>query len=219
MGTSPCRSVWLWAAGSARWGGFRRMVSSVETWLVVGLGNPGDQYARNRHSVGQMVCDELATPLGVRFTTHKTPARVAEGFLRPGGPKLVLAKLTCFMNASGGPVSALVKFYGLAPARLIVIHDDLDLPFDRVRLKLGGGHGGHNGLRDISKALGQDYLRVRVGIGRPPGRQDAADFVLRDFSGPERESLGVLIADAADAAELIVTDGLGAAQQRVHAPE
>ncbi|PDQ34073.1 MAG: aminoacyl-tRNA hydrolase [Candidatus Lumbricidophila eiseniae] len=195
------------------------MVSSVETWLVVGLGNPGDQYARNRHSVGQMVCDELATRLGVRFTTHKTPARVAEGFLRPGGPKLVLAKLTCFMNVSGGPVSALVKFYGLAPARLIVIHDDLDLPFDRVRLKLGGGHGGHNGLRDISKALGQDYLRVRVGIGRPPGRQDAADFVLRDFSGPERESLGVLIADAADAAELIVTDGLGAAQQRVHAPE
>ncbi|MFK4729980.1 aminoacyl-tRNA hydrolase [Agromyces mediolanus] len=188
------------------------------TWLVVGLGNPGAQYAGNRHNVGQMVLDELAARLGASFKSHKTPSRVAEGFLRPGGPKLVLAKSNSYMNTSGGPVSALAKFYDVPPERLIVVHDELDLPFDTVRLKQGGGHGGHNGLRDISKALGPDYLRVRVGIGRPPGRQDAADFVLKDFSGTERQTLPNLLADAADAVEAIADDGLLAAQQRFHAP-
>ncbi|GLU90759.1 MULTISPECIES: aminoacyl-tRNA hydrolase [Agromyces] len=188
------------------------------TWLVVGLGNPGAQYAGNRHNVGQMVLDELAGRLGAPFKSHKTPSRVAEGFLRPGGPKLVLAKPNSYMNTSGGPVSALAKFYDVPAERLIVVHDELDLPFDTVRLKQGGGHGGHNGLRDISKALGADYLRVRVGIGRPPGRQDPADFVLKDFSGTERQSLPNLLADAADAVEAIADDGLLAAQQRFHAP-
>lgn len=188
------------------------------TWLVVGLGNPGAQYAGNRHNVGQMVLDELAGRLGTAFKSHKTPSRVAEGFLRPGGPKLVLAKPNSYMNTSGGPVSALAKFYDVPAERLIVVHDELDLPFDTVRLKQGGGHGGHNGLRDISKALGADYLRVRVGIGRPPGRQDPADFVLKDFSGTERQSLPNLLADAADAVEAIADDGLLAAQQRFHSP-
>nr|GLJ73999.1 peptidyl-tRNA hydrolase [Agromyces mediolanus] len=188
------------------------------TWLVVGLGNPGAQYAGNRHNVGQMVLDELAGRLGAPFKSHKTPSRVAEGFLRPGGPKLVLAKPNSYMNTSGGPVSALAKFYDVPAERLVVVHDELDLPFDTVRLKQGGGHGGHNGLRDISKALGADYLRVRVGIGRPPGRQDPADFVLKDFSGTERQSLPNLLADAADAVEAIADDGLLAAQQRFHAP-
>ncbi|HEU5222658.1 MAG TPA: aminoacyl-tRNA hydrolase [Candidatus Lumbricidophila sp.] len=188
------------------------------TWLVVGLGNPGAQYAGNRHNVGQFVVDELARRIGAVFKSHKTPSRVAEGFVRPGGPKLVLAKSNSYMNTSGGPVSALVKYLGIDVSRLIVIHDELDLPFDTVRLKLGGGHGGHNGLRDISKALGPEYLRVRVGVGRPPGRQDPAEFVLRDFAGTERDVLPNLVADAADAVEAIVTEGLVAAQQRFHAP-
>jgi PTH1 family peptidyl-tRNA hydrolase len=204
------------------WFGRRRARKDVEvaqnTWLVVGLGNPGAQYAGNRHNVGQMVVDELASRIGAAFKSHKTPSRVAEGFLRPGGPKLVLAKSNSYMNTSGGPVSALAKFYDVPVERLVVVHDELDIPFDTVRLKQGGGHGGHNGLRDISKALGPDYLRVRVGIGRPPGRQDAADFVLKDFSGTERQTLPNLVADAADAVEAIAEQGIVAAQQRFHAP-
>ena len=189
------------------------------TWLVVGLGNPGAQYAGNRHNVGQMVADELAGRLGTSFKTHKTPSRVAEGFLRPGGPKLILAKPNSYMNTSGGPVSALLKFYSVPVDRLIVVHDELDIPFDTVRLKRGGGHGGHNGLRDIQKAAGSpDFTRVRVGIGRPPGRQDAADFVLKDFAGAERQALPSLLSDAADAVEAIASDGLVAAQQRFHSP-
>ncbi|KQM82987.1 aminoacyl-tRNA hydrolase [Agromyces sp. Leaf222] len=192
---------------------------AANTWLVVGLGNPGAQYAGNRHNVGQMVVDELASRIGASFKTHKTPSRVAEGFLRPGGPKLVLAKSNGFMNTSGGPVSALLKFYGLEPDRLIVVHDELDIPFDTVRLKAGGGHGGHNGLRDILKATGNaDFTRVRVGVGRPPGRQDAADYVLKDFSGTERATLANLISDAADAVEAIADVGLVAAQQKFHSP-
>jgi PTH1 family peptidyl-tRNA hydrolase len=194
-------------------------VVSDNTWLVVGLGNPGTQYGGNRHNVGHMVVDEIATRIGASFKSHKTPSRVAEGFLGPARPKLVLAKPNGYMNTSGGPVSALLKFYSLGVDRLVVVHDELDIPFDTVRLKLGGGHGGHNGLRDVQKAAGSpDFTRVRVGIGRPPGRMDAADFVLRDFSGPEREALPNLVADAADAVEAVVTDGLVAAQQRFHSP-
>ena len=189
------------------------------TWLVVGLGNPGTQYAGNRHNVGQMVADELASRLGATFKTHKTPSRVAEGFLGPGGPKLVIAKPNGYMNTSGGPVSALLKYYSLPVDRLVVVHDELDIPFDTVRLKQGGGHGGHNGVRDVSKATdGAAFTRVRVGIGRPPGRQDSADFVLKDFSGAEREALPNLVSDAADAVEAVVEHGLVAAQQRFHSP-
>jgi PTH1 family peptidyl-tRNA hydrolase len=189
------------------------------TWLVVGLGNPGAQYAGNRHNVGQMVADELASRIGATFKTHKTPSRVAEGFVGPGGPKLVIAKPNSYMNTSGGPVSALLKYYSLPADRLIVVHDELDIPFDTVRLKQGGGHGGHNGIRDLSKSIDPSaFTRVRVGVGRPPGRQDAADFVLKDFSGAERQALPNLLSDAADAVEAIVSHGLVAAQQRFHSP-
>jgi len=188
--------------------------------LVVGLGNPGPDYAGNRHNVGQMVLDELATRLGSGFRKHRTPSLVAEGRTAPGGPKLVLAKPASFMNTSGGPVSAVLGYFGLEPQDLVVVHDELDLPFDTLRLKSGGGHGGHNGLRDIIKAVGtNEFARVRVGIGRPPGRQDPADYVLRDFATGERQQLPNLLADAADAVEMIAADGLLAAQQRFHAPD
>jgi peptidyl-tRNA hydrolase, PTH1 family len=190
-----------------------------DTWLVVGLGNPGPGYASHRHNVGQMALDELARRMSARFTKHKTNSTVAEGRPVPGGPKLVLAKPNSFMNLSGGPVSQLAKFYSLDASRVVVLHDELDLPFDTVRLKQGGGHGGHNGLRDIISALGtNDFARIRIGIGRPPGRQDAADFVLKPFSGSERDALPMLLSDAADATESLIADGLLAAQQRHHAP-
>ncbi|AJM77310.1 aminoacyl-tRNA hydrolase [Rathayibacter toxicus] len=189
-----------------------------DTWLVVGLGNPGPQYLRNRHNIGQMVIDDIAIRITSSFRRHnRANAMVAEGFLRPAGPKLVLAKPNSFMNLSGGPTAQLLDFYSLEPSRLIVVHDELDIPFDTLRLKWGGGHGGHNGLRDILAATdGGEFFRVRVGIGRPPGRQQAADFVLRDFVGAERDALPVVIADAADAVELIVESGLAAAQHKVH---
>ncbi|MCS5513481.1 aminoacyl-tRNA hydrolase [Curtobacterium flaccumfaciens pv. betae] len=187
--------------------------------VVVGLGNPGPDYAGNRHNVGQMVLDELASRMGASFKKHKTPNQVAEGRLVPGGTRLVLAKPGSFMNTSGGPVSSVLGFYSATPADLVVVHDELDLPFDTVRLKGNGGHGGHNGLRDIIKATGtNEFMRVRVGIGRPPGRQDLADYVLRDFSAAEKKTLPILLADAADAVEAIAEVGLLAAQQRVHAP-
>lgn len=188
-----------------------------DSWLVVGLGNPGAQYEATRHNVGQMALDVLAERVGGKFSSHKTGARIAEGRTRPGGPKLILAKSNGYMNTSGGPVSALAKYFGLPADRVIAIHDELDLPFDSIKLKQGGGHGGHNGLRDIAKALGTpDYFRVRVGIGRPPGRQDPADFVLKPFGTAERAALGVLLEDAADATEMLVDDGLLNAQQRYH---
>ena len=190
---------------------------SSDSWLIVGLGNPGSRYEATRHNVGQMAVDVLAERLGSRFSSHRAGARVAEGRLRPGGPKLILAKSNGFMNTSGGPVSGLAQYFGISPERLVVIHDELDLPFDTIKLKRGGGHGGHNGLRDIAKALSSpDFLRVRVGIGRPPGRQDPADYVLRPFAAAERGALAVLLEDAADAAEALVDEGLTAAQQRFH---
>lgn len=194
----------------------------ADTWLVVGLGNPGPGYAAHRHNVGQMVADEVAARIRSSFGRARSGrsaahAVVAEGFLAPGGPKLILAKPLSYMNESGGPVSQLVRFFDIPPERLIVVHDELDVPFDSVRLKTGGGHGGHNGIRSIAQSLGTpDFTRVRVGIGRPPGRQDPADFVLRPFSTAERAELANLVADAADAVELTVTDGLLAAQQRYH---
>ena len=189
----------------------------TDTWLIVGLGNPGPEYSHNRHNVGQMVLDELAARVGGSFKSHKSRAQVLEGRLGIGGPRIVLAKPLCYMNVSGGPVSALAKFYDIDPGHVIAVHDEIDIPFDSVKLKIGGGEGGHNGLRDISKALAtKDYLRVRVGVGRPTGRMDTADFVLRDFSGPEKKELPFLIDSAADAVELLVKDGLLAAQQKFH---
>ena len=193
-----------------------------DRWLVVGLGNPGPGYASHRHNVGQMVVSELASRLGAPFKTHKAGATVAEARVRSAGDssgdRIALAVPSTFMNVSGRPVAALLKFYSLDASRLIVIHDELDLPFDTVRLKSGGGPGGHNGIRDIIAVAGPDFVRVRVGIGRPPGRQDPADFVLSPFASAEREVLPNLLVDAADATEQILTDGLVAAQQRWHSP-
>ena len=195
----------------------------MDTWLVVGLGNPGPEYAGNRHNVGAMAVEELAARdvAGGRasFKAHKARARVAEVRLRVGGPKLVLAVPSTYMNTSGGPVAGLLNYYDVPVERLVVLHDELDIDAGRVRLKRGGGEGGHNGLRSISQSVGsKDYFRVRLGIGRPPGRQDPADFVLRDFGKAEREELPFLLGDAADAVEAIIDLGLTAAQQRFHAP-
>ncbi|MSR98669.1 aminoacyl-tRNA hydrolase [Arthrobacter sp. BL-252-APC-1A] len=187
------------------------------TWLVAGLGNPGPGYSRNRHNVGQMVLDELASRMGGSFKSHKSRAQVLEGRISIGGPRVILAKPLTYMNLSGGPVSALARFYGIEPGNVVAVHDEIDIPFGTVKLKLGGGEGGHNGLRDISKALGtKDYLRVRVGVGRPPGRMDTADWVLKDFGTTESKDLPFLVADGADAVELLLSDGLVAAQQKFH---
>ena len=191
----------------------------AEAWLVVGLGNPGPRYETTRHNIGQMVIDELARRRGATFTAHRANARIAETWLAPGRSKLVLAKPNSFMNVSGGPVSGLAAYFGIDPERTIVVHDELDIPFDTIKLKIGGGHGGHNGVRGVAKALDTpEFTRVRVGIGRPPGRQDAADWVLDPFGPSERKQLPLLIGDAADAVELVVGEGLLAAQQRFHAP-
>ncbi len=191
----------------------------AETWLVVGLGNPGPRYELTRHNVGQLVVDELAARRGESLRTHKTNARVAETWLRPGGAKIVLAKPNSFMNVSGGPVAALARFYGVPAERIVIVHDELDIPFDTLKLKTGGGHGGHNGVRDVAKALSTpDFPRVRVGIGRPAGRQDAADWVLEPFSASQRTPLAHLVGDAADAVEQLIDEGLIAAQQKHHAP-
>ena len=192
-------------------------LSSEGPWLVVGLGNPGPGYAATRHNVGQMVLDELAARGRLTFKTHKTNATVAEGRIAPGGPRYILAKPNTFMNVSGGPVAQLLRFYSLEPSQLIVVHDELDIPFDTLKLKFGGGHGGHNGVRDVISAIGTgDFARVRVGVGRPPGARAAADHVLTGFSSTERKTLPVLVADAADAVEQIAGEGITAAQLRFH---
>ncbi|MEV7454973.1 aminoacyl-tRNA hydrolase [Pseudarthrobacter oxydans] len=189
----------------------------TDTWLIIGLGNPGAQYQGNRHNVGQMVLDELAARMGAGFTSHKSRAQVLEGRLGIGGPRVVLAKPMTYMNVSGGPAAALANFYGIAPDHVVAVHDEIDIPFNTVKLKIGGGEGGHNGLRDISKALAtKDYLRVRVGVGRPPGRMETADYVLRDFGTAELKELPFLLDEAADAVEILVRDGLTAAQQKFH---
>jgi len=186
-------------------------------WLVVGLGNPGREYEQNRHNIGFMVADLLADRIGGRFKTHKSRSQVVEG--RIGGRRVVLAKPMTYMNLSGGPVAALRQFYKIAPAQVLALHDELDLPFGQVRAKFGGGEGGHNGLRSMSQSLGtKDYARTRFGIGRPPGRQDPADFVLSDFSSVQRKELDFLIDRAADIAEAIMTNGVEWAQNQFHAP-
>lgn len=191
----------------------------ADAWLIVGLGNPGPRYELTRHNVGQLVVDELAGRRSEAFKAHKANARVVETWLRPGGAKLILAKPNTFMNVSGGPVAGLAKFYGIDADRVVVVHDELDIPFDTIKLKIGGGHGGHNGVRDVAKALGTpDFARVRVGIGRPAGRQDPADWVLDPFGATERKNLPILVGDAADAVEQLVAEGLVAAQQKHHAP-
>ena len=187
----------------------------MTAWLIVGLGNPGPAYSGHRHNVGAMVVDELAVRTGGSLRSHKARASAAEVHL--DAQRAIIARPLSFMNESGGPVAGLLSFYKVPVENLIVIHDDLDIAFSQVRLKLGGGEGGHNGLRSVSKSLGtREYLRVRVGIGRPPGRMDAADYVLHGFSSTERSEVPLLVSDAADAVERLVTDGLVAAQQVWH---
>jgi PTH1 family peptidyl-tRNA hydrolase len=188
----------------------------ADLWLVAGLGNPGPSYARNRHNAGFMVLDVLAARAGGRFRAHRSRAEVLEG--RLAGSRVVLAKPRSFMNESGGPVKGLCDFYKVPVERLVVVHDELDIPFGAVRLKRGGGDNGHNGLRSVTRSLGsKEYLRVRFGVGRPPGRMDAAVFVLKDFSGAERKDLDLEVDRAADAVEALLSDGLESAQNVFHA--
>ena len=186
--------------------------------LIVGLGNPGSQYERTRHNVGFVVAETLAARVGVKFSAHKrSNSDVVQA--RLGDRPVIIAKPRSYMNESGGPVAGLARFFSVKPDNLIVVHDELDVDFGVVRLKLGGGEGGHNGLRSISKSLAtKDYLRVRVGVGRPPGRMDPASYVLKPFAAAERTELGIVVEEAADAVELLLKLGLEDAQNRVHRP-
>jgi len=190
------------------------------TWMIVGLGNPGPEYANTRHNIGFMVVDELASRMRGTMSRHKRAmAGVHEGRVGlPGSDaRVVLVEPWSFMNASGGPVKALMSFYDIAETHLVVIHDELDLPLDTVRVKLGGGDNGHNGLKSIRKSLGNgDYARVRMGIGRPVGRQDPADFVLKPFTGTERDVLPHIVQRGADAVETMVLHGVDRAQNDVN---
>ena len=189
-------------------------------WLVVGLGNPGPSYAGNRHNAGYFVADELASRMSGRFRAHKSGrADVVEGRLGGlggvGGERVVLVRPRCYMNESGGPVSTLAKFYKVPTERIVAIHDELDIAFGTLRVKLGGGDNGHNGLRSIRGSIGTgDYYRVRIGIGRPPGRQSPSDFVLSDYSGSERKELPFQVDKAADAVESLITEGLERTQAK-----
>lgn len=188
------------------------------TCLVVGLGNPGPNYALNRHNVGQLLLDVLAARFGETFKAHKSNALVAELKII-SGPKLILAKPLSYMNLSGGPTSSLMSFYKLEPDSLIVAHDDLDISPATFKLKQGGGHGGHNGIRDIIAALDtNDFARIRLGIGRPPGTLDAADYVLKNFSGSEKIEVAVTLEIAADALLEMARTGIEAAQGKYHVP-
>lgn len=185
-------------------------------WLIVGLGNPGPDYAGNRHNVGFMVADLLAERIGGKFKrAQKAQAQVVEGRMGPPGPanrRVVLAKPLSYMNLSGGPVTALRDFYKVPTAHIVAVHDELDIDYGVLRLKIGGGDNGHNGLKSMTKSMGADYHRLRFGIGRPPGRMQVADFVLKDFSSTERKELDYFVDRAADAVECLVTEGLERAQ-------
>lgn len=189
----------------------------AEPVLVVGLGNPGPRYAATRHNLGFLVADILADRVGAGFKVHKkSGADVLTG--RLGGRSVVLAKPRVYMNESGRQVGPLAKFYSVAPADVVVIHDELDIEFGRIRLKSGGGVAGHNGLRSVSSALGSnDFQRVRIGVGRPPGRKDPATFVLEPFTAAERPEVPTICEQAADAVELLLSEGLEPAQNTVHA--
>lgn len=208
-----------WAGRLFRRKGWDSMSDSTPVWLVVGLGNPGPSYAGHRHNVGYLVVEELATRMGATFRSHKSGrADVVEGRLGAPGvasPRVVLAKARSYMNETGGPIKQLATFYKVPPERIVAIHDELDIPFDTLRVKLGGGDNGHNGLRSLRSSLGTgDFFRVRVGIGRPPGRQDVADFVLSNYSAAERKVLPFCVDTAADAVESLIGEGLERTQQR-----
>lgn len=189
---------------------------TADRWLIAGLGNPGPAYAANRHNAGFLTADVLAARAGARFKAGKFRALAADG--RLAGRSVTIIKPLTFMNESGGPVAGVSGFYRVGAEQLVVIHDELDLPFGTVRLKLGGGDNGHNGLRSVTARLGtREYYRARIGIGRPPGRMDPAVYVLRDFSAAERKDLPLVLEQAADAVEMLLADGLAAAQNAYHA--
>jgi PTH1 family peptidyl-tRNA hydrolase len=188
---------------------------AADLWLVVGLGNPGPRYADNRHNVGFRTVELLAGRAGERFGAHRGRADVAQA--RLDGQRVVLAKPKSYMNESGGPVASLRDYFKVAPDRLVVVHDELYIPFGAIRLKLGGGDNGHNGLRSLRRSLGTgEFYRVRFGIGRPPGQLDPADYVLRDFSATERRDLPLHLEQCADAVESLLLHGLAASQTEFH---
>lgn len=195
-------------------------VAGSSPWLVVGLGNPGPEYEATRHNIGHMVAQELVSRVGGRFARHKAQAMVATGMLGTpgaGGHKVYIAKPLTYMNLSGGPVAGLARYAKIPAERIVVVHDELDIDFGAVKCKSGGGEGGHNGLRSISSSLGtKEYVRVRVGIGRPPGQMAASDYVLGRFGKQERQELPFVWDKAADAVEVVLSQGLLAAQQRFH---
>ena len=185
---------------------------SKESWIVIGLGNPGPEYERTRHNVGAMVINQLAIQNGAKFSNHKSRANVAQ--FKIAGTSVVAAILRCYMNESGGPTKSLTDYFKVKSDHLIVVHDELDIPFQAIRLKQGGGDNGHNGLKSITGVMGPEYFRIRMGIGRPIGRQDPADFVLKPFSADERKDLPNFVENGANAIEALITDGLEIAQTR-----
>jgi PTH1 family peptidyl-tRNA hydrolase len=206
---------WPQAALAGSRAGRDGVAAAQERWLIIGLGNPGPDYAANRHNAGFMVIDVLAARIGAGFRRDRRGLLAASGTL--AGAAVILAKPTSYMNLSGRPIASLSGYYKIPAERLIIVHDELDLTFGTIRLKRGGGDSGHNGLRSVTAALGtREYHRVRVGIGRPPGRRDAADHVLGDFSKAERAELPLLIEQAADAVEALLRVGLAEAQNEVH---
>ncbi|HHT40841.1 MAG TPA: aminoacyl-tRNA hydrolase [Actinomyces sp.] len=198
------------------------MQETGNQWLIVGLGNPGAKYANNRHNIGHIVISAIAQENNVSFSRHRAGAQVANvriGMLPGGrpGPAATIAYLDSYMNVSGGPVSKLMKFYNVDPDHLLVVHDELDLAEHDLRLKRGGGEGGHNGLKSISQMIGtRDYNRLRVGVGRPPGRMDPAAFVLADFPKKDLDEWAVTVREAVEAVEDVVTLGFAEAQKKLH---
>lgn len=187
-----------------------------QAWLIAGLGNPGKEYAATRHNVGYLVIDELAERLQVQLSRHRrSNADTADTLV--DGRRLILLKSRTYMNESGGPVSGVAAYGDIVPTNIIVVHDELDLPFGTIRIKSGGGDGGHNGVKSVKKSLKVgDFYRVRIGIGRPPGRQDPADYVLKPFRGVEREELPGVVSEAADAVMVLISQGVAIAQNRFH---
>ena len=185
---------------------------SKESWIVIGLGNPGPEYERTRHNIGAMVINQLAIQNGAKFSNHKSRANVAQ--FKIAGTSVVAATLHCYMNESGGPTKSLTDYFKVKSDHLIVVHDELDIPFQSIRLKQGGGDNGHNGLKSITGVMGPEYFRIRMGIGRPIGRQDPADFVLKPFSADERKDLPNFVENGANSIETLITDGLEIAQTR-----
>ena len=181
-----------------------------ESWIVIGLGNPGAQYERTRHNIGAMVINQLAFQNNAKFSNHKSRADIAQ--FKLSGISVVAATLRCYMNESGGPTKGLTDYFKVKSDRLIVVHDELDIPFEAIRLKQGGGDNGHNGLKSITSVLGADYFRIRMGIGRPVGQQDPADFVLKPFSATEKKVLPDFVAKGASSIESLITQGLVDAQ-------